>query len=154
MRSSQGLGYCFFSYCLLDTHIKLTGESYAWAVNLSENVLIFFLIIPVKDEIGSPDERYFLLIEGWLDTGQFSKEEVNKMLPFFWFVIGVFGSWEKGGWESISSFSWLFVNDKDGFWSNHQNSNLSFLDSGQELHVDKLSLVSNDVLLTESHEFS
>lgn len=46
------------------------------------------------------------------------------------------------------------MDDKDGLGADHQDSDLSLLDSGQELHVDQLALLSDDVLLAKSHEFS
>ena len=46
------------------------------------------------------------------------------------------------------------MDDEDGLGSDHQDSDLSLLDSRQELHVDQLTLLSNDVLLAECHEFS
>ena len=46
------------------------------------------------------------------------------------------------------------MDDKDGLGADHQDPDLSLLDSGQELHVDQLALLSDDVLLAESHEFS
>lgn len=70
-RSSEGLGDGFFGNCFLDTHIKLTGESDTWAVDFSQNVDIFFVLIPVEDEIGSPDEGNFFFLESIFDHGEF-----------------------------------------------------------------------------------
>jgi len=44
------------------------------------------------------------------------------------------------------------VDNEDRFGTHHQNSDLSFLDSGQELHVNKHALITNDVFFTEIHE--
>ena len=76
------------------------------------------------------------------------------MLPFFGFIVGIFSSWEESGRECISILSWFLVNNENGLGSYHQDSNLSFLDSGQEFHVNQLSLLSNDVFVTEVHEFT
>lgn len=46
------------------------------------------------------------------------------------------------------------MHNKDGLRADHQDSDLSFLDSGEKLHVDELSLVTDDVFVTEVHELA
>lgn len=41
---------------LLNSHIQLTGKSDTRAVDLSQNVDIVFVVVPVQNEIGSPDQ--------------------------------------------------------------------------------------------------
>ena len=92
LRSSEGLGDSFLCDFFLDSHIELTGESDAGAVDFSQNVLVLLLVVPVKDEVGGPDEGHFLFVEGALDSGQLCQEEIDQGLPLFGAVVGVLGS--------------------------------------------------------------
>lgn len=68
-RSSEALSDGFLGDCFLDAHVHLTGETNTRAVDLSQDVDVLFVCIPVEDEIGSPDQRHFLLLQGVLDHG-------------------------------------------------------------------------------------
>ena len=46
------------------------------------------------------------------------------------------------------------MDNKDGLLAYHEDSEFSFLDSGKEGHINEHAFVSDNVLLTESHELS
>ncbi len=103
--SSSALSDGFFGDCLLDAEVKLVGESHAGTVDLAQDVKVLFVLVPVQDEVSSPDKRYFLLVQSFLDKINLGKEEVDKVLPFFGFIVGVLGSREEGGGEGVCVLS-------------------------------------------------
>lgn len=49
------LSDCLLSNCFLDAHIQLTGKTNTRTVDLPQNVAVFLISRPVKNEISSPD---------------------------------------------------------------------------------------------------
>jgi hypothetical protein len=138
----------------LDPTVEVTCESHARAVDLSQNVFVLLFLVPVQNEVGSPNERDFSFFEGLLDQGQSFKEESHQSLPILGVIVTILGSREKGGREGISSLSRFFVNDEDRMSSNHKDSDFSFFDAGEEPHIDQHAILSDNVFLTELHEFT
>lgn len=149
--SSSALSDGFFGDCLLDAEVKLVGESHAGTVDLAQDVKVLFVLVPVQDEVSSPDKRYFLLVQSFLDEINLGKEEVDKVLPFFGFIVGVLGSREEGGGEGVCVLSGFLMHHENGLSPHHKDSDFSLLDSWQEFHINQHSLVSDDVLITEVH---
>jgi hypothetical protein len=52
---SCDLSDSFNSDRLLNAHIQLTGEAHAGTIDLTQNVHVLFLFVPVQNEVCSPD---------------------------------------------------------------------------------------------------
>lgn len=123
---SEGL----FSNGFLNTHIKLTGKTDTRAVNLTQNVGIFLVFVPLQYEICSPNQWHFFFLQSILNQVNFCQEEINQNLPFLRLVVCVYGTREKSGREGIGTICRFFMHNENWFCSNHQNSDFSFFNSG------------------------
>lgn len=143
----------FLSHLLLNTHIKHVGETDTGDVYFSDVVeIIVCPIFEVEDEIDGPVEESFDITKSLGEVVEVFIEELDKLRPLFGWVVSILGTTEECGREGVLGIVGLFVHDVDGFLTDHEKSEFSLLDSGQELHIDYEIFFDDVVLLAELEE--
>ena len=135
--------------------MHLLGDSHTRAVELSNKVGILAINLVSKNEIGCPDEwnRHALHSQARHDLREILVNKVLHQLGKLWIIrlVGhVLGTRLQGGRDT--ALSWLLVNNLGWLVINHVHTKLTLDNTRQESLVDQLTVLTNNVLLAESHE--
>ena len=139
---------------LLDSVVQLRGKANARAVDLAQDEAVLLVLGPIKDEVGAPYQWSRQVTEPVPDLREGQLEILHQVRPLVGLVVGVLSTGEQSSGEALSSLSGLLVHHENGSSTDQQDADLALLDSGQERHIDQLSILADDVLLAKVHKLA
>jgi hypothetical protein len=145
----------FLSHFLLDSHFKLIGETDTSYVDFGNVIEVFSIGISIKNKVNSPVKKSINITKFLSEVLKRFSKEFDKFRVFLRALIGVFGTREKCGRESIfGSLRGFFVNNIDGFFSDQENSHFSLRDSFKKFHVNDQIFRNKVIFFTKFYKRS